>query len=549
MDPLESAFTISMEHAFLMNVLKNPSFFRPSSRPSSPAPGSVPSRTDSNPGGERTSRPLNKLSLSSFIRQTPSLPPSPAPNPVTLVQDGSYLEMLSLKLSEAVSKALAQPSGPPLTANEQFAGKRPIPQGRGLALGVLIASELNAALDNLHLHRAVLRSLQRPFTVLSTNLSGQLLPLLSSPSFLAIPTISNQFSFPNPVQLHALSIVKFCEELMQVFDELGLGTDADVRGDGLKAIRDGFASLIKRVINPLIGGIRAELIPLMEALETPNSSPIPKPAVGVKNTTVYHPSIVALQTLMPVYSRALTVCTTSNLSHATLASLLISVLWKAMVALSHRVDAKPSPLTPETSPLLSVKKRRGSPTASTTPPLTPPTRFTIKLPPSRPPSPPPVIGYATAAADCRALYELLVGLPRPNAGQESTRLAREAVDEAYEGLRTLPALLDITKVGEDKDARTVARELNQLTAEIPSLIALPVILHALGGPGTFSVATMLGISEDEYRKGCLGGFSRAEECAFAISQRILDVLQMDPLQNQVIIWWLEMELAEMDDST
>ncbi|KAJ3511222.1 hypothetical protein NLJ89_g4223 [Agrocybe chaxingu] len=512
-----------------MNVLKNPSFFRPTSRPSSPAPGSVPSRTDSNQGAERTSRPLNKLSL---------------------IQDGSYLEMLSLKLSEAVSKALAQPSGPPLAVNEQVAGKRPIPQGRGLALGALIASELNAAHDNLHLHRAVLRSLQRPFTVLTTNLSGQLLPLLSSPSFLAIPTIFNQFSFPNPVQLHALSIVKFCEEIMQVFDELGLGTDADVRGDGLKAIRDGFASLIKRVINPLIGGIRAELTPLMEALETSNSLPVPKLAVGVKNTTVYHPSIVALQTLMPVYSRALAVCTTSNLSHATLASLLISVLWKAMVALSHRVDAKPSPpLTPETYPLLSVKKRRGSPTASTTPPLTPPTRFTIKLPPSRPPSPPLVIGYATAAADCRALYELLVGLPRPNAGQVSTRLAREAVDEAFEGLRTLPALLDTAKLGPDKDTRTVARELNQLTAEIPSLIALPIVLHALGGPGTFSVATMLGISEDEYRKGCLSGFSRAEECAFAISQRILDVLQMDPLQNQVIIWWLEMELAEMDDST
>jgi hypothetical protein len=115
-----------------MNVLKNPSFFRPSSRPSSPAPASVPARHES-------ARPPNKLSLTNFIRQSPTPSPSPAPSHAPLVQDGSYLEMLSLKLSEAVSKALAQPAGPP-SANEQVAGKRPIPQGRGLSLGSLIAS-------------------------------------------------------------------------------------------------------------------------------------------------------------------------------------------------------------------------------------------------------------------------------------------------------------------------------------------------------------------------------------------------------------------------
>ena len=53
------------------------------------------------------------------------------------MQDGSYLEALSLKLSEAVSKALAQPSGP---AGELLGGRRPIPAGRGQALGLLIAS-------------------------------------------------------------------------------------------------------------------------------------------------------------------------------------------------------------------------------------------------------------------------------------------------------------------------------------------------------------------------------------------------------------------------
>lgn len=59
--------------------------------------------------------------------------------PITLVQDGSYLESLSLKLSEAVSKALASPLAQ-TTSNDQVSGKRPVPAGRGRALGALIAS-------------------------------------------------------------------------------------------------------------------------------------------------------------------------------------------------------------------------------------------------------------------------------------------------------------------------------------------------------------------------------------------------------------------------
>jgi len=133
------------------------------------------------------SRPLNKLSLNTFRKPSPAPSPQPSPVPAPLVQDGSYLEMLSLKLSEAVSKALAQPTGPaPL--NEQVSGRRPVPPGRGQALGALIKSyvvcqlhflvilsfinfrELTAANGNAHLQRAVLRTLHRPLSVLLTNL-------------------------------------------------------------------------------------------------------------------------------------------------------------------------------------------------------------------------------------------------------------------------------------------------------------------------------------------------------------------------------------------
>lgn len=375
---------------------------------------------------------------------------------------------------------------------------------------------------------------------------------MSSPSFNAIPTINNQFPFPNGVQLYALSIARFSEELLQVFDELSLDTDADVRGDGLKSIRDGLVSVINRVVNPLIAGIRGNLTPLIEALENPNTSPITKSPLGAKSAVIYHPSIVSLQTLMPVYSKALFACTTSSLSHAALASLLISILWKAMVAFAHRVDTKQSPmLAAETAALSAAKKRRGgSPTVPATPPLTPPPgRFMIKLPPSRPPSPPPVVTHANAATDCKALYDLLITLPRPSSNHGSTQLAKEAVDEAFEGLRTLPTLLAAAAeldISEGPDA--VADKLIELTEDIPSLIALPIILRAFGVPGISSVAAMLGLPEEGYRKGCLSGFSRAEECTLAVGQRVLDALQAGSESNAIVIRWLEMEMAGTEDS-
>jgi len=367
-------------------------------------------------------------------------------------------------------------------------------------------------------------------TVLLTNLSGSLLLLLASPLFLTVPTMSNQFAFPNPVQAHALAISNFCEELLQVFEELSLGIDADHRGDSLRSIRDGLISLVKRIINPLISAIRVELIPLVEALEIPNISPVMKPAPSNKSSVIYHPSIVALQTLMPQYAKVLIACTTT--SHAALASLLISVLWKSLVALSHRVDAK------------SFKKHRDAFPANT-PPMTP-SRFAIKLPPSRPSSPPTVLTHATPAQDCKALYDLLVGVARPSDGQ-----AREAVDEAFEGLRTLPDLLNAAKFKSDdlENSQFLAKELNQLTIEIPFLISLPVILRTFGDSDTSQVASILGISEQEYRKGCLSGFSRAEECDETVGQRILDILKTDTVPHYVVTQWLETELEGMDDAS
>ena len=118
----------------MMHALKPSSLFRPSSRPSSPAP--LAARPDAAVSVDRVPRNSHKLSLTSFRRPSPVPAPAPA---AAIVQDGSYLEVLSFRLNEAVAKVLAQPTGP-AAANEQVNGKRPIPPGRGRALGALIST-------------------------------------------------------------------------------------------------------------------------------------------------------------------------------------------------------------------------------------------------------------------------------------------------------------------------------------------------------------------------------------------------------------------------
>jgi hypothetical protein len=124
----------------MINALKHPSFFRPASRPTSPAPAHHDlGQPDRN----------KKLALNTFRRPTPAPGPLPQTTAPSLVQDGTYLEMLSLKLSEAVSKALAQPAGP-VNPNEVLAGKRPLPAGRGAALGAVIVTCVYSQLGIQH---------------------------------------------------------------------------------------------------------------------------------------------------------------------------------------------------------------------------------------------------------------------------------------------------------------------------------------------------------------------------------------------------------------
>ncbi|KZT72229.1 hypothetical protein DAEQUDRAFT_686642 [Daedalea quercina L-15889] len=545
----------------MYGALKTPSFFRPTSRPSSPV---MPPVSDSAISADRVARPLSKLSLSGFRKPSPSPAPlSPRVASATVTQDGSYMEVLSLKLSEAGSKALAQPTGPGVP-NEILNGRRPIPAGRGRALGALIASEVKACRENPHLFRALLRSLQRPLSVLLSNVSSDLLPLLASPAFRDNLVPAPQNSNLNSTQLHAIGLATLAGELLEAFDGLGLGLETDMRGDGLRTIREGLVSMVRRVVEPLINGIKGELMPLLEALEAnPNFPNAPRGS----RSPIAHPSIMTMQGLMPVYARALGRYVTSSVAENSLASFLISLIWRALVALSNRPNLLQTPPASPTITSTKAKDGKRAPSQSrSTPPATPPaSRFTLKLPPSsRPPSPPgaPTLRGSSAAADCRALYDLLNILPRPSADKETTRLAREAVDEAFDALSSLTALLEATQAtvtssrgragGLAAGLAELENDLEVLTADLPMLIALPILLRTflppIGASQERTVPAILGLSETEYRKGCLSGFGRAEECTDAVGKRIIEALHSGALVGasdkvDVLSKWVEGQIA------
>ena len=396
-----------------------------------------------------------------------------------------------------------------------------------------------------------MRSLQRPLSALLTNLSNNLLRLLSSPEFLNPPAPTIQAPDPNPTQAHALSYATLAGELLEVFDELGLGLDLDLRGDGLKSTREGLMSVTTRVIHPLVAGIKTELTSLVEALESPAPTSAPKTPASSKTVVTQHPSVITLQTIVQIYARALMRYFSTTPTQAHLASLEISVVWRSLVALAHRTPLQLTP--PSSSNLALVNGKKGRPVGST-PPTTPPsTRFILKLPPSRPPSPPtlqPVM--PPIVNDARAVCDLLSSLPRPAADREKTRLAREAVSDACGGLKALLCLMESVQTSTTHCAEDLARVLGTLTADLPTLIALPILINAYvftsekGGPR--SIPSILGLSEERYRQECLTGFGRAEECTAAVGQRVLDVLSNQPGLTSdpvaaAVVRWLKTEIT------
>jgi len=144
-------------------------------------------------------------------------------------------------------------------------------------------------------------------------------------------------------------------------------------------------------------------------------------------------------------------------------------------------------------------------------------------------------------------------LPRPPADNDATRVASEAVDEAFGDLKALVALLEsidnpLFKLGKSREE--ISAEIDNLTVDLPILIALPVLLRSnINEPSLISrVPSIIGVSEDEYRKNCLSGFGRAEQCGNIVGQSVLDFLSTRSSADSpgLVEQWLTNRLDAME---
>ncbi|KAF8316399.1 hypothetical protein DL93DRAFT_776343 [Clavulina sp. PMI_390] len=544
-------------------TIRAPAFLS-KSRPSSPGP----TRADRSPPSEAdgtlpTRRPLSRLQ-NPFKRST-----SASPAPLTHTQlaafnaaldtasplpgvGAQYLDSLGLKFAEAASNALANPVGP-VTPNantpgsaatasndpcaQLLKGRRPFPPGRGAALGALITTELSRSAD-VHLSRAIVRTLQRPLSVLLNNISGLLMPILPYVTTPATSQLSAPATASSLAQSHALGIARLAAELLEALK--GINTSVIVGAGGvdyLRGTRDGLEVLVQRVVNPLLSNIKIELGPVLDKLSA---------APELEADGQAPSALPALTAALPGITMRLDWYTSPGVpAHSAHAALLISLVWRALVALSSRPLADPftfmgmkKPRSREgmnqggkdkTSPGLKAKKDlpfvsalsrpatingastpngaatpNGIATAppavasGPTPPATP--RFgRIGLPLtsiSRPPSPTsssgvvskskgapaslPVTPLQRLLADTSAVQAMLGTLSKPPCGC----LAFEAVDEAFDALAGFKTMLKwlvdeavAQNEGPAKSLQDIVEQLLEAAEDVPCLIALNVLVQ------------------------------------------------------------------------
>ena len=148
-----------------------------------------------------------------------------------------------------------------------------------------------------------------------------------------------------------------------------------------------------------------------------------------------------------------------------LASLDVSVVWRALVALTHRT---PSHLPPQTSPKLALAGIGGMKGCS----------LLHQSHPYRCPSPLLQTVASPIVGDTRTVCDPCFLLLRPEADKEATHLAQEAVSEACDGLQALLRLLEFMQMSSIHGTEAFAHVLGALTADFLTLNALPVLLNA-----------------------------------------------------------------------
>ena len=511
----------------------------------------------------------------------------------------AHLDQIGLRLAEAASKVLLSPSSSgnvPGTASMCngsgsdpalfiLKGRKPLPAGRGTALGKVIHDELGAASSDLYLYKAILRVLQKPLTVLLSNVSSLVFPLLD---FIETCVAAQEY---------VISLATLSAELLEALNGLpmpvGVGKESRV-GDGLKSIREGLESIIKRVVSPLVSTVSSSLSSHLDALSG-------------NHATGESKALVALAAALPGAALRLAKYTVplGVISQSALATLHIRLVWRALVALSerdihepvfpgdkdkekergkstpqgvkakkdipfsiHMTTSRPGLARGEIPPSVASATTTNGTMNSTTPPVTPrskgvplplpspprpsPPQLTSTIPSStgssantksRSPTLPILHPLAQLLSDAQHTLKLLSSLPSPAVGC----FAREAVNEAYEAfeaflgfLRWLRAVREVQLAhgggghvvrkedgGVHDKRKEFEDELDEKTEDVPTLVALPLLLCLLPAAesvqlgGKVTVGRLVGMEEEEYRTNCLAGFGRAEVCTSAVGRGVL----------------------------
>lgn len=434
---------------------------------------------------------------------TPRIPPTTLP--VDTAPGAAYMDVLGLRLAEAVNKA---------SAGVDYKTKKGFKKGNGWSVGEVVVKELPYPPNDAYLIRAVLRTSVRSLSIYITRLESLLLPALTDPSFIhPLNLHPGALSNPlNPAQYYAISIAHAAWETCEVLEQtLDTGNWPKYVNESLRPVMDKLDLVVGKVTQPLLISLKRDLIASLA--KTDSASPpggkvlglatIPNPTipgsdVPIKKEVSHQPvgrlvkepsqsgmarSLaipVALQHFASKIDAAkkvldLVAVPCADDGEAWITNVVVAVVWKGMCVMAEKDAAAagrpPSPtsvsralnnLGKESTPAVVSDRMAPSLAKLATNPLSIlPSRSA-----SRAPSPPRasrVDPDTHALMSLEGLVKRLVGglvppplspdmTPDPNATEH---LAREALHEALEALTSL-RIVTSSMNGQGSSGRTLA---------------------------------------------------------------------------------------------
>lgn len=168
-----------------------------------------------------------------------------------------FIDAIGLRLSEQVNK---------VCLGVDFKAKRGFKKNGGWTLGEAVVRELPKPQSDAYLFRAVLRIAVRSLTIYLSRLEYFLLPAVTDATFatplnLTLTVPSTGPTMFNPTQIFAISVCHTAWETCEVLEE-ALETERYPKFvmDMLRPVMDKLDSVVARVVTPLMGNLKKELM-------------------------------------------------------------------------------------------------------------------------------------------------------------------------------------------------------------------------------------------------------------------------------------------------